>query len=391
MEEGFQVKWKENTEACRKCNASGGACGFDSFGRPLCYCPQYQSHDECGHRDHVRSKGKLKEKAVIMSISVIVTGGIALLAFWFYVRKINVREAGNVTFPVVETNLLHSHNDSFSLASILSTIMEEGFQVKWKENTEACRKCNASGGACGFDSFGRPLCYCPQYQSHDECGDRDHVRSKGKLKENAVIISISVIVTGGIALLAFWFYVRKINVREAGNNVLPWSSRMKIIDGIVKGILYLHHESRLKIVHRNLKPANILLDENMNPKITNFGLSRLLGEDESRAIATRMAGTWYAWRLLKQNKTFEFIDTALGNSYDSAQVIRCYKIALLCVQDNPRDRPYMSEVVFLLHNDSELPEPNMPRYLGRTTSRISTSRNGPISICEPTSMTIYGR
>ncbi|KAK8502292.1 hypothetical protein V6N12_002013 [Hibiscus sabdariffa] len=98
-----------------------------------------------------------------------------------------------------------------------------------------------------------------------------------------------------------------------------------------------------------------------------------------------------AWRLLKQNKTFEFIDTALGNSYDSAQVIRCYKIALLCVQDNPRDRPYMSEVVFLLHNDSELPEPNMPRYLARTTSRISTSRNGPISICEPTSMTIYGR
>ncbi|KAK8502289.1 hypothetical protein V6N12_002010 [Hibiscus sabdariffa] len=194
----------------------------------------------------------------------------------------------NVTFPVVETNLLHSHNDSFSLASILSTIMEEGFQVKWKENTEACRKCNASGGACGFDSFGRPLCYCPQYQSHDECGHR-------------------------------------------GNNVLPWSSRMKIIDGIVKGILYLHHESRLKIVHRNLKPANILLDENMNPKITDFGLSRLLGEDESRAIATRMAGT------------------------------------------------------------CELAEPNMPRYLARTTSRISTSRNGPISICEPTSMTIYGR
>ncbi|KAK8612809.1 hypothetical protein V6N13_092913 [Hibiscus sabdariffa] len=94
MEEGFQVKWKENTEACRKCNASGGACGFDSFGRPLCYCPQYQSHDECGHRDHVRSKGKLKENAAIISISVIVTGGIALLAFWFYVRKINVREAG---------------------------------------------------------------------------------------------------------------------------------------------------------------------------------------------------------------------------------------------------------------------------------------------------------
>ncbi|KAK8502284.1 hypothetical protein V6N12_002005 [Hibiscus sabdariffa] len=78
----------------------------------------------------------------------------------------------NVTFPVVETNLLHFHNDSFSLALILSTIMEEGFQVKWKENTEACRKCNASGGACGFDSFGRPLCYCPQYQSHDECGHR---------------------------------------------------------------------------------------------------------------------------------------------------------------------------------------------------------------------------
>ncbi|KAK8612820.1 hypothetical protein V6N13_092924 [Hibiscus sabdariffa] len=261
---------------------------------------------------------------------------------------------GNVTFPVVETNLLHSHNDSFSLASILSTIMEEGFQVKWKENTEACRKCNASGGACGFDSFGRPLCYCPQYQSHDECGHRDHVRSKGKLKENAVIISISVIVTGGIALLAFWFYVRKINVREAGV-----------------------HENRDTIFHV-MDFATIAFATN------NFSSNNKLGQGGFGPV-------YKAWRLLKQNKTFEFIDTALGNSYDSAQVIRCYKIALLCVQDNPRDRPYMSEVVFLLHNGSELPEPNMPRYLGRTTSRISTSRNGPISICEPTSMTIYGR
>ncbi|KAK8612813.1 hypothetical protein V6N13_092917 [Hibiscus sabdariffa] len=232
--------------------------------------------------------------------------------------------------------------------------MEEGFQVKWKENTEACRKCNASGGACGFDSFGRPLCYCPQYQSHDECGHRDHVRSKGKLKENAVIISISVIVTGVIALLAFWFYVRKINVREAGV-----------------------HENRDTIFHV-MDFATIAFATN------NFSSNNKLGQGGFGPV-------YKAWRLLKQNKTFEFIDTALGNSYDSAQVIRCYKIALLCVQDNPRDRPYMSEVVFLLHNDSELPEPNMPRYLARTTSRISTSRNGPISICEPTSMTIYGR
>ncbi|KAK9003959.1 hypothetical protein V6N11_001777 [Hibiscus sabdariffa] len=59
----------------------------------------------------------------------------------------------NVTFPVAETNLLQFRNGSLSLASILRIIMEEGFQVKWEENTEACRKCNASGGACGFDNY----------------------------------------------------------------------------------------------------------------------------------------------------------------------------------------------------------------------------------------------
>ncbi|MED6170592.1 hypothetical protein PIB30_032498 [Stylosanthes scabra] len=70
---------------------------------------------------------------------------------------------------------------------------------------------------------------------------------------------------------------------------LSWSERYNIIDGIARGILYLHEYSRLKVIHRDLKPSNILLDENMNPKISDFGLARIV--DQQQGYATRVVGT----------------------------------------------------------------------------------------------------
>nr|XP_034933053.1 putative cysteine-rich receptor-like protein kinase 35 [Populus alba] len=73
--------------------------------------------------------------------------------------------------------------------------------------------------------------------------------------------------------------------------ILDWEKRYKIIEGIARGILYLHQDSQLRIIHRDLKPSNILLDGNMNAKISDFGMAKLMKTDQTHDAASRIAGT----------------------------------------------------------------------------------------------------
>ncbi|GMN49796.1 hypothetical protein TIFTF001_018967 [Ficus carica] len=154
---------------------------------------------------------------------------------------------------------------------------------------------------------------------------------------------------------------------------LDWETYYNIIGGIARRFLYLHEDSRLKIIQRDLKPSNVLLDHEMVAKISDFGMASMFSENQNTNYNTkRVAGTYGyiapeyamegifsiksdvfsfgAWQLWKEGKELEFVDPVLieSSSRPTEEIIRCIHIGLLCVQEDPADRPTMSAVVVLL-------------------------------------------
>nr|XP_028958942.1 probable LRR receptor-like serine/threonine-protein kinase At1g07650 [Malus domestica] len=187
---------------------------------------------------------------------------------------------------------------------------------------------------------------------------------------------------------------------EEGLKKLDWNTRHKICLGIARGLAFLHEESTLKIVHRDIKTTNILLDRDLNPKISDFGLAKL-NEEENTHISTRVAGTigymapeyalWgylsdkadvYSfgvvalellsgknnikyrpnenfvclldWALVLQQKgnLMELVDRKLGSEFNKEEAMRMIKVALLCANPSPALRPTMSAVVSMLEGQT---------------------------------------
>ncbi|XVE50449.1 hypothetical protein DITRI_Ditri01bG0163100 [Diplodiscus trichospermus] len=360
---------------------------------------------------HKKSKVKL---AVIISAASAMLLGLLLVVCYVCRRRRNFRDKPedkkvndkenqdqneDVELAVFELGAIAQATDFFSSNNKLG---EGGFGPVYKGTLEngqeiAVKRLSKSSGQ-GLNEF------------------KNEVRLIAKLQHRNLVRLVGCCIQGEERMLVYEYMPnRSLNsfiFDQTRRNVLNWSKRFQIICGIARGLLYLHQDSRLRIIHRDLKASNVLLDSEMNPKISDFGLARTFGGDQTEANTNRVVGTYgymapeyaidgffsvksdvysfgillleiisgqknrgfyhpnhcgnlieHTWILWKEGRPLDLADDFLVETGNLNEVLRCIHISLLCVQPHPKERPSMSSVVLMLGSENELPLPKQPGFL----------------------------
>ncbi|KAJ9182785.1 hypothetical protein P3X46_006738 [Hevea brasiliensis] len=364
----------------------------------------------------IKSKSNEKKRMTIIVSSVISTGILFLVVtIVLYVRKKKQQNAGKETgivlgnandkgqkedleLPLFDFATIACATNNFSVTNKLG---EGGFGPVFKgtlkDGQEIAVKRLSKHSSQGLDEF------------------KNEVMHIAKLQHRNLVKLLGCCIESEEKMLIYEFMPNKsldfFIFDPSRSKLLDWPKRYHIINGIARGLLYLHQDSRLRIIHRDLKAGNILLDDEMNPKISDFGLARSFGGSETEANTNKVVGTYgymspeyameglysvksdvfsfgvivletvsgkrnrgfshtdhhlnllgHAWILQKEGRSIEIIDASVRNSCNLSEVLRSVHVGLLCVQQNLAERPSMSTVVFMLGGEGALPEPKQPGF-----------------------------
>ncbi|KRH55554.1 hypothetical protein GLYMA_06G262100v4 [Glycine max] len=372
---------------------------------------------ESGRRLHIRlppseleSIKSKKSSKIIIGTSVAAPLGVVLAICFIYRRNIADksktkksidRQLQDVDVPLFDMLTITAATDNFLLNN---KIGEGGFGPVYKGKLvggqEIAVKRLSSLSGQGITEF------------------ITEVKLIAKLQHRNLVKLLGCCIKGQEKLLVYEYVVNgSLNsfiFDQIKSKLLDWPRRFNIILGIARGLLYLHQDSRLRIIHRDLKASNVLLDEKLNPKISDFGMARAFGGDQTEGNTNRVVGTYgymapeyafdgnfsiksdvfsfgillleivcgiknksfchenltlnlvgYAWALWKEQNALQLIDSGIKDSCVIPEVLRCIHVSLLCVQQYPEDRPTMTSVIQMLGSEMDMVEPKEPGFFPR--------------------------